>query len=89
MAARILKEFTAMASRPALPSAEEAESLSAQQWEILGMVAEGKIYREIALDLQLSEKTIKYHMRRILDILRLETRAQAIAYYQQQRGEDE
>ncbi len=88
MAARILEEFATMATRPALPSAEEAEDLSSQQWEILGMVAEGKIYREIALELHLSVKTIKYHMRRILDILRLGSRAQAIAYYQQQQEED-
>ncbi|MBN1486843.1 MAG: response regulator [Anaerolineae bacterium] len=83
MAARILDEFTRMASEPSLPSVEAVQSLSEQQWEILSMIADGMLYREIATKLNLSEKTIKYHMGRILELLDLENRAQAIAYYQQ------
>ncbi len=83
MAARVLAEFSRMASQPALPPADGAEELSSKQWEILGMVVEGMLYKEIAADLNLSENTIKYHMSRILELLHLENRAQAIAYYQQ------
>lgn len=86
MAARLLDEFARLAARPALPAAEQAHSLSAQQWEILGMVAQGQAYKEIAAALHLGEKTIKYHMRRILDLLQLENRAQAIAYYHREQN---
>ena len=44
------------------------------------MVAAGKLYKEVAAELNLSEKTIKYHMGQILDRLHLETREEAIAY---------
>ncbi len=83
MAKRILNEFARMAS--VSPPAEEIEELlTARQSEILGLVAEGMIYKEIADELCLSERTVKYHMRQIMDRLQLESRAQAIAYYQQQ-----
>ncbi|MBN1483803.1 MAG: response regulator [Chloroflexia bacterium] len=86
LATRVLEEFARLAAQPTLPSAG-AGVLSAQQWEILGLVAKGIPYKEIAEQVHLSEKTIKYHMRRILDLLHLENRAQAIAYYQQQQEE--
>ena len=89
MAARVLAEFSRMASQPALPAEDEADELSAQQWEILKMVAEGMIYKDIAAELHLSENTIKYHVRRILELLHLENRAQAIAYYQQLQEQQE
>ncbi len=41
------------------------DTLTERQQEILGMVAEGLTYKEIAAALFLSEKTIKYHMGRI------------------------
>ena len=83
MAKCILDEFARMAAAP--HPAEEIEGpLTARQLEVLSMVAEGMIYKEIADTLCLTEKTIKYHMRQILDCLHLESRAQAIAYYQQQ-----
>ncbi len=87
MTVRVLDEFASMASRPTLPSAEEAQSLSPQQWDILSMVAQGMTYKEIAVQLHLSEQTIKYHMGRIIDLLQLENRTQAIIYYQQKQQE--
>ena len=57
--------------------------LTPRQEEILGLVAQGLIYKNIAQRLHLSEKTVKYHMGQILEKLRVENRAQAIAYYQQ------
>ncbi len=58
--------------------------LTERQQEILGMVAEGLTYKEIAATLFLSEKTIKYHMGRIQALLQVESRAEAIAFYHQQ-----
>lgn len=58
--------------------------LTERQQEILGMVAAGLTYKEIASALFLSEKTIKYHMGRILEILPVDSRAEAVALYYQQ-----
>ncbi|HHT16606.1 MAG TPA: helix-turn-helix transcriptional regulator [Papillibacter sp.] len=44
------------------------------------MAARGIPYKEIGKALGLSERTIKYHMGRLLELLHLENRAQVIAY---------
>jgi two-component system NarL family response regulator len=46
------------------------------------MVAKGMTYKEVGKALNLSEKTIKYHMAQILERLHLQNRAQAIAFVQ-------
>lgn len=54
-----------------------ASQLTARQVKILKLVAEGKVYREIAQSMYLSEATIKYHMGNILEHLHLKTRKEA------------
>ena len=54
--------------------------LSPHQLQILGLVARGLTYKEVGSVLSLSERTIKYHMRVILDQLRLGNRSQAVAW---------
>jgi two-component system NarL family response regulator len=49
------------------------------------MVARGILYKEIGNSLKLSERTIKYHMEHIFDLLQVENRAQAIAYLASQK----
>jgi two-component system NarL family response regulator len=44
------------------------------------MVAEGKTYKEVADIIGLKERTIKYHMGKMLEYLHLENRSQVIAY---------
>ena len=44
-------------------------------------------YKEAAVALNLSEKTVKYHMGQILDRLHLKTREQAIAYARRVRSD--
>jgi signal transduction histidine kinase/DNA-binding NarL/FixJ family response regulator len=77
---RILAEF-ARSAAPGKPVVEEA--LTPRQLEVLGLVAQGLTYKEVGETLSLSEKTIKYHMGNILEILNVENRTQAIAYLQQ------
>ena len=78
LAARVLTELS---QKPAVSAARATDrALSPRQWEILNSVAQGKIYKEIAVQLNVSEKTVKYHMGQILDHLHLESREQAIAY---------
>ena len=73
MAEKLLAEFTRPTSPPEDP-------LTPRQWDVLRLVAEGLIYKEVAARLHLSEKTIKYHMGQILEKLHLQNRAEAIAY---------
>ena len=86
LAERVLAEFARAASLPATsPEGRPVETLTPRQQEILSLVAQGVIYKEIGERLHLSEKTIKYHMAQILEKLHVENRAQAIAYYHRQR----
>jgi two-component system NarL family response regulator len=83
LAAKILAEFAHREQQRKAPQsrvAPQVSALSERQMQILHMVAQGRPYKEIALNLGLAEATIKYHMGEIADLLHLENRAQAIAY---------
>ena len=54
--------------------------LTGRQLEILEMVAKGVTYKEIGDALGLTERTVKYHVARIMELLHLENRAQVITY---------
>lgn len=56
------------------------ENLTPRHLEILEMVAGGITYKEAAERLGLTERTVKYHMGRIIELLHLNNRAQVIAY---------
>ena len=71
-----------------IPNHEEVESLTDRQREILVMVAEGKTYKEVGEILGLKERTIKYHMGKMLEYLHLENRSQVIAYAARNRITD-
>lgn len=83
LAGRILKEFALNSATDRTDLGNNAKTqglLSERQFEVLKLVAQGKTYKEVAAELWLSERTIKYHMGRILDILHVSTKAQAISY---------
>jgi two-component system NarL family response regulator len=56
------------------------EKITNRQLEILEIVASGKTYKKTGELLGLSERTVKYHMGRIVEILHLENKTQVIAY---------
>jgi len=60
--------------------ASSAAALSKRQLQVLRLVAEGLTYREVGARLQLSSRTIKSHMREIMDRLHLKNRAQVLAH---------
>ena len=78
MAAKMLGEFR----KPKTISSEVTgnEELTDREREVLSHVAEGLSNREIAANLQVSENTIKKHLRNILAKLQLENRVQAALY---------
>ncbi|MCX6067296.1 MAG: response regulator transcription factor, partial [Chloroflexi bacterium] len=58
--------------------------LSERQVQVLTLVIQGKSYKEIGETLNLSERTVKYHMSLILKHLNMENRAQVIAFFVRQ-----
>ncbi len=56
------------------------EGLTAHQAEILRLVAGGLTYKEVAGQLSISERTVRYQMTKIMDRLHLYNRAQVLAY---------
>lgn len=54
--------------------------LSPRQKDVLIMVAGGMKYKDIALQLGITERTVKYYMETILDKLHMENRNQAVKY---------
>lgn len=85
LAARLIKEFRRSSTNKGkiLENSMEAGKevgLSARQLEILELVASGMTYKEVGDTLGITERTLKYHMGRIIDLLHLENRTQVIAY---------
>ncbi len=78
IAAKILEEFTRRQGADAREQADE--SLSDREMEVLRLLVDGQTNKEIALNLGITENTVKYHLRRILEKLHLRNRAQVVAY---------
>ncbi|HPL99595.1 MAG TPA: response regulator transcription factor [Bacillota bacterium] len=76
LAAKLLKEFRSRDTEKTMQN----EELTMRQLEVLELVAKGIIYKEVGEKLGLSERTVKYHMAKILEQLHLANRAQVIAY---------
>lgn len=72
IATKILNEFSERSPR--------AEELTDREKQVLRLVAEGATNRDIAARLNVSENTIKFHLKNILEKLHLRNRAQAAAY---------
>ncbi len=58
--------------------AEPAQSLTQREIELLRLVAEGMSNKAIAQTLSISENTVKYHMRNILQKLGVQNRTEAV-----------
>jgi DNA-binding NarL/FixJ family response regulator len=77
LATKILREFSRRGPNRART---DDDSLTDRELEVLRLVAGGAPNREIAAILDITENTVKYHLRRILDKLHLQNRAQVMAY---------
>ena len=80
LAARLIEEFVRQAQHSETPMEAAPSDLTTRQSEILTLVAQGLTYPQIGEALHLSEVTVRYHMRQILERLHLKNRAQVIAY---------
>jgi DNA-binding NarL/FixJ family response regulator len=84
IAARILAELaggTAAVRSGAgeAPSATDPDQLTERELEVLQLVVDGRRNKEIAAELGISENTVKYHLRNILDKLHARSRAEMVA----------
>lgn len=76
---RLIEDAVARVRRPRREPAELA-SLTPRERETVGQVATGRSNAEIAEVLFISEETVKTHVRRVLQKLRLRDRAQVVVY---------
>lgn len=80
LARRLLVEFAKPAEAQAAATTGE-DALTAREREVLELMVEGVVSnRKLAKRLDLSENTVKFHVRNILDKLRLHNRAEAVGY---------
>ena len=80
LARKLLGEF-ARPAPPAPPAVEGPQSLTEREREVLDLLVQGiTSNRELAERLVVTENTIKYHLRNILDKLHVQNRAQVVAY---------
>jgi DNA-binding NarL/FixJ family response regulator len=66
---------------PPPPMLKEAVELSPRENEVLGLLARGFLYKEIADSLNISLPTVNTYIRRVYEKLHVRSRAQAVAKY--------
>ncbi|NOK60777.1 MAG: response regulator [Chloroflexi bacterium AL-W] len=74
VAARLLRQVTTQASQ-----VEIVESLTERELEVLHLLATGRQNKEIASELIISERTVKFHVSAILAKLHVGNRTEAVA----------
>jgi len=79
LARRLLEEFARGSSRKGAGGDIE-EALTPREQEVLEQVAAGKTNREVGGILFVSEETVKYHLKNIMQKLHLRNRAEVVAW---------
>jgi len=80
MASKLLLEFNALLKREARSQESMLSPLTQRESEVLRHVAMGHTNRQIAETLEISENTVKNHVRNILEKLHLHDRMEAAMY---------
>jgi DNA-binding NarL/FixJ family response regulator len=88
LASKILTEFSRLGSQPAAPEAvaehgaerKGPTALTDREREVLELVVVGASNKQIAHELVVTENTVKYHLKNILQKLHLHNRAQVVGY---------
>ena len=69
------------------PAAGRQSPLTARENEVLGLLARGYLYKEIADSLQVSLPTVSTHIRHIYEKMQVQSRGQAVAKYANLTGD--
>lgn len=72
-AARIIRHLTSLGAAPGEPVPDR---LTARELDVLRLVTAGRRNKEIAAELGISENTVKYHLRNILEKLHVQSRTE-------------
>ncbi len=80
LARHLWSEFQRLSTQGAAPQPDADHALTDREWEVLRLVAAGHTNREVAERLSISENTVKFHMRGILDKLHLRNRTEVTAW---------
>lgn len=79
LARRLLQEFAKPVKAP--EPAQDPDALTDREREVLDLLVQGVTSnRKLAQELGVSENTVKFHVRNILDKLHLHNRAQVVSY---------
>ena len=90
LARHLWSEFQRLSTQGSGPQPDAGHALTDREWEVLRLVAAGHTNREVAERLSISENTVKFHMRGILDKLHLRNRTEVTAWAAaRQRERDE
>ena len=80
MTSNIVRKVVQTFKQPA-PAAKELENLSTREQEVLGLLAKGYLYKEVADQLKLSYGSVHTYIERIFKKLHVRSRAQAVAKF--------
>ncbi|NLH75377.1 MAG: response regulator transcription factor [Verrucomicrobia bacterium] len=80
MTAHIARKVVQSFQRPA-PAAEPTENLSEREREVLELLSQGFLYKEIADKLGVGYETVHTYIRRIYEKLQVRTRTEAVARF--------
>jgi len=80
MASKLLTEFTSMSKKADDRQQVPTPRLTDREMDVLKLVAKGLGNRDVALQLNISENTVKNHIRNILEKLQLHSRMEAVVY---------
>ncbi len=80
MTSSIARKVVESLSRP-IPVRNPSDELSKRETEVLRLLAQGYLYKEIAADLGISYQTVNTHVRRIYEKLHVHSRGQAVALF--------
>ena len=79
MTAQIARRVVEAFNKPAAAAPSPTDSLSERETQILQLLSEGYLYKEIADKLTISYSTVRTHIERIYEKLHVQSRAQAVA----------
>ena len=83
MSMRIARKVVAFFNDLPMPAPEE-ERLSERESQVLAALAKGLLYKEIGLQLNISENTVRTYIKRIYEKLHVNSRTEAVAKFRVQ-----
>lgn len=79
IARKVVQSFQSAGRPAAAPAAELSENLSPREQEVLDLLSQGFMYKEISDKLGISFETVRTYIRRIYEKLHVRTRTEAVA----------